>query len=42
MGQRHVFLNPRQAGAIRALIETGDVPDGLTLPDHRSGVVCLL
>ena len=37
VGQRHVFLNPRQAGAIRALIDTGEVPDGLTLPDHRSG-----
>jgi hypothetical protein len=37
VGQRHVFLNPRRAGAIRALIEAGDLPDGLMLPDHRSG-----
>ncbi|MEP6954858.1 MAG: hypothetical protein ABI950_12435 [Solirubrobacteraceae bacterium] len=37
VGQRHVFLNPRRAGAIRALIETGDAPEGLTLPDYRSG-----
>lgn len=32
VGQRHVFLNPRQAGAIRRLIEDGDVPAALRLP----------
>jgi hypothetical protein len=32
VGQRHVFLNPRRAGDIHALIERGEVPDGLTLP----------
>ena len=32
VGQRHVFLNPRQAGAIRRLIEDGDVPSALSLP----------
>ena len=32
VGQRHVFLNPRQAGAIRRLIETGEVPPALDLP----------
>jgi hypothetical protein len=32
VGQRHVFLNPRRAGEIRALIETGDVPAGMSLP----------
>jgi hypothetical protein len=32
VGQRHVFLNPRRAGEIHALIERGELPDGLTLP----------
>jgi hypothetical protein len=32
VGQRHVFLNPRRAGDIRALIERGDLPEGLALP----------
>jgi hypothetical protein len=32
VGQRHVFLNPRRAGEIHALIERGDVPAGLRLP----------
>ena len=32
VGQRHVFLNPRQAGAIRRLIEDGDIPSALELP----------
>ncbi|MCW2983193.1 MAG: hypothetical protein JWR63_763 [Conexibacter sp.] len=32
VGQRHVFLNPRRAADIRALIERGDVPRDLTLP----------
>ena len=32
VGQRHVFLNPRQAGAIRRLIEDGEMPPALELP----------
>jgi hypothetical protein len=32
VGQRHVFLNPRRAGDIHALIERGVVPRGLELP----------
>ncbi|QEC48664.1 hypothetical protein FSW04_14495 [Baekduia soli] len=32
VGQRHVFLDPRRARDIRALIERGDVPGGLQLP----------
>ena len=32
VGQRHVFLNPRRAGDIHRLIETGEVPQGLKLP----------
>ena len=32
VGQRHVFLNPRRAGEIRALIERGELPDRLVLP----------
>ena len=32
VGQRHVFLNPRRVGDIRALIERGDVPADLRLP----------
>ncbi|HWF35861.1 MAG TPA: hypothetical protein VG295_10815 [Solirubrobacteraceae bacterium] len=32
VGQRHVFLNPRRAGDIHALIERGIVPAGLELP----------
>jgi len=31
VGQRHVFLNPRRAGDIRRLIETGEKPTGLSL-----------
>jgi len=31
VGQRHVFLNPRRAGEIRRLIETGEEPGGLSL-----------
>ena len=33
VGQRHVFLNPRRSGDIHALIERGQLPAGLTLPD---------
>jgi hypothetical protein len=32
VGQRHVYLNPRRAAEIYALIERGDVPAGLRLP----------
>jgi hypothetical protein len=32
VGQRHVFLNPRRAGDIHALIERGALPEGLRLP----------
>ncbi len=32
VGQRHVFLNPRKAGEIRALIESGEAPPALRLP----------
>ena len=32
VGQRHVFLNPRRAADIHALIERGDVPADLNLP----------
>jgi hypothetical protein len=33
VGQRHVFLNPRRAADIRTLIERGETPDDLRLPD---------
>jgi hypothetical protein len=32
VGQRHVFLNPRRAADIHALIERGQSPDDLALP----------
>ena len=32
VGQRHVFLNPRRAADIHALIERGVIPPGLELP----------
>jgi len=32
VGQRHVFLDPRRAGDIHALIERGETPAGLRLP----------
>jgi hypothetical protein len=32
VGQRHVFLNPRRAGDIHALIERGEAPKDLVLP----------
>jgi hypothetical protein len=32
VGQRHVYLNPRRSGAIRALIDDGEMPAGLRLP----------
>lgn len=33
VGQRHVYLNPRRAGDIHALIERGEAPLGLELPE---------
>ncbi|HEY4279316.1 MAG TPA: hypothetical protein VGM91_13920 [Conexibacter sp.] len=32
VGQRHVFLNPRRAADIHALVERGETPRGLELP----------
>jgi hypothetical protein len=32
VGQRHVFLNPRRAAEIRALIDEGALPPGMSLP----------
>jgi hypothetical protein len=32
VGQRHVYLNPRRVGDIRAMIDRGEVPAGLDLP----------
>jgi hypothetical protein len=32
VGQRHVFLNPRRAGDIHAMIERGEAPRDLSLP----------
>jgi hypothetical protein len=32
VGQRHVFLNPRRAREIHALIERGEVPADVQLP----------
>jgi hypothetical protein len=32
VGQRHVFLNPRRAREIRALVDDGALPPGLVLP----------
>jgi hypothetical protein len=32
VGQRHVYLNPRRAAEIRRMIDTGEVPSGMTLP----------
>jgi hypothetical protein len=32
VGQRHVFLNPRRAAEIRALIDDGTLPGGMKLP----------
>jgi hypothetical protein len=32
VGQRHVYLNPRRAAEIRKLIDTGELPAGMTLP----------
>jgi len=34
VGQRHVFLNPRRAGDIRAFIERGAAPPGMRLPSR--------
>lgn len=32
VGQRHVYLNPKRAADIRALVERGELPKNLTLP----------
>jgi hypothetical protein len=32
VGQRHVYLNPRRAAEIRRMIDSGEVPSGMTLP----------
>jgi hypothetical protein len=37
VGQRHVFLNPRRAADIHALIERGEVPGDLSLPAGNQG-----
>jgi hypothetical protein len=34
VGQRHVFLDPGRAGDIRRLIDDGELPSGLTLPQQ--------
>jgi hypothetical protein len=34
VGQRHVFLNSRRAAEIRRMIDTGEVPAGMTLPSR--------
>jgi hypothetical protein len=34
VGQRHVYLNPRRAAEIRRMIETGELPPGMTLPSR--------
>jgi hypothetical protein len=36
VGQRHVFLNPRRAGDIHALIDHGTVPGDLEVEDSRA------
>ena len=36
VGQRHVYLAPKRSGDIRRLIDEGDVPPGLSLPDDAS------
>jgi hypothetical protein len=33
VGQRHVYLSPRRSGDIRRLIDEGELPAGLVLPD---------
>lgn len=37
VGQRHVYLSPRRSGDIRRLIDDGELPEGLTLPDMTEG-----
>jgi hypothetical protein len=32
VGQRHVYLNPRRAAEIRRIIDTGELPAGMSLP----------
>jgi hypothetical protein len=34
VGQRHVYLNPRRAADIRRVIESGELPPGMSLPSR--------
>jgi hypothetical protein len=34
VGQRHVYLNPRRAADIRRVIESGELPSGMSLPSR--------
>jgi hypothetical protein len=36
VGQRHVYLSPKRSGDIRRLIDDGELPRGLRLPDEAS------
>ena len=36
VGQRHVYLSPKRSGEIRRLIDDGELPPGLSLPDAAS------
>jgi hypothetical protein len=36
VGQRHVYLSPKRSGDIRRLIDDGELPPGLSLPDAPS------
>jgi hypothetical protein len=36
VGQRHVYLSPKRSGDIRRLIDDGELPTGLRLPDEAS------
>jgi hypothetical protein len=36
VGQRHVYLSPKRSGDIRRLIDDGELPPGLSLPDESS------
>jgi hypothetical protein len=37
VGQRHVYLSPRRSGDIRRLIDEGELPPGLVLPEANEG-----
>jgi hypothetical protein len=36
VGQRHVYLSPKRSGDIRRLIDDGELPPGLRLPEEAS------